>query len=177
MRKKAGTIVKAPTRPLEEQYENIFPRLLGAVTTMATKPGTVAARLAWVVHDVAVFSDDQLPPSMLPLYRAFCAIARSAKVPKGYQQHPDHLKSTAAYWLHPRRAALAAELLTQMFEGVAYGHGSSEADLIENERAVAVDSAQLLKRVAKGKNAMSEPSEHHVRLRQGNGQPSRPLRD
>jgi hypothetical protein len=126
--------------PLTRQYDNVFPRLLNAVTTMAKSKGKVSERLAWVVHDVAVFHEDSMPPNLVGRYREFCDIVGSGKVPEAYQRHLDPAKSTPAYWLHPRKAARAAELLTEMFETVAYRRGWTEGELAEVDAQEAAGS-------------------------------------
>ena len=133
-RRRAGGQHPKLRQPLKDQYENMFPRLLNAVTTMAKISGSLRERLAWVVEDVVVFADQSVPRSIAPTYREFRDLVYSPKVPEAYRLHPDFPKSTKAFHLSPAKAKRAAELLARMFEKVANRRGWGEDELQLEER-------------------------------------------
>jgi hypothetical protein len=77
-----------PRGSIKSLYENMFPRFLGAVTSMAAGTGSLRERLAWVVFDVLVFAESQIPKGVAGRYREFNDLVNSVDVPPGYQRHP-----------------------------------------------------------------------------------------
>lgn len=118
---------------LTRKYENAFPRFLTAVTTMASSRGTLGARLADAALTVAVFSEQDIPPSIIRRYREFSSLLREPAVPTAYRHHYHPAKSSPAYYLSWQKQNRAAELLVSMFETIAYRRGWTEAELVENE--------------------------------------------
>jgi hypothetical protein len=121
----------------ESRYENMFPRLLNAVTGMASGTGSLRARLALAVADVCVFHEDNIPSSVRDEFRQFCELVASPTVHPAYLAHPDPVKSCPAFYLTPAKARRAAELLTSMLETVAWRRGWTEEELrqVEDDEA------------------------------------------
>jgi len=120
---------------IKGQYKNLFPRFLVAVTSMAAGTGSLRERLAWVVIDVTVFAESQIPRGVARRYREFHKLVFSAKVPAGYEGHPDRVKAIRAFHLSPQKAKRAVALLTGMFETIAYRKDWDEAELAAQESA------------------------------------------
>ena len=95
-----------------------MPRFLNAVTEMAVAEGAIHARVAAVVTQIAVFSDREFPDELKPKYAELMALLSSGTVPVGAENHPDYRKQVPAFYLSPRKARRAADLIIDIFEAI-----------------------------------------------------------
>lgn len=96
------------------QAENMLPRFMTAVTTMAGLSGrpSLQRRLAWVACEVTVFHENGVPEELRSDYAELRALLGSGRVPEHSRFHPDIPKTAPAFYLSPKKARRAADLIT-----------------------------------------------------------------
>lgn len=99
------------------QAENMLPRFMTAVTTMAGLSGhpSLQRRLAWVACEVTVFLPGDAPEELRSDYVELRALLGSGRVPEHSRFHPDTPKTAPAFYLSPKKARRAADLMTGIF--------------------------------------------------------------
>ena len=102
------------------QAKKLLPRFLNAVTGMAVSRGPVHARLAEVVIQIVVFSEEDFPERLKGPYRELRSLISSPVVPQHSVNHPDHRKTVPAYYLSPKKARRAVDIINEILEAVVF---------------------------------------------------------
>jgi hypothetical protein len=103
-----------------KRAKDLLPRFLNAATAMAVAPGPVHARVAEVATQVMVFGVGDFPEELKERYLELRGLFLSRSVPKHAVGHPDHRKQVAAYYLSPRKARRAADLINEILEAIVW---------------------------------------------------------
>jgi len=104
-----------------KRAKDLLPRFLNAVTAMAVAPGPVHARLAEVATQVMVFGAEDFPEELKERYQELRGLFLLRAVPQHSVGHPDHRKQVGAYYLSPRKARRAADLINEILEAIVFG--------------------------------------------------------
>jgi hypothetical protein len=103
--------------------EDVLPRFLNAVSTMARSSGTLAARVSSVVEQLIVFRAQDFPGELEAKYDELLTILENPKAPQGMDNHPS--KMNPAAWLSPSKAQRAADLILELFEAAVWSRETS----------------------------------------------------
>ena len=101
--------------------QDLLPRFLNAVTGMAVSRGPVHARVAEVVSQIEVFGAQDFPDDLRARYMELDSLLSEPVVPTTAREHPDFRKQVPAYYLSPRKARRAADLIIEILEAIVYG--------------------------------------------------------